>query len=560
MKRISTCICMCLSIVINISAQNKLASDYLNRKGEVYFSFKVNDKSIFNKLSDIISLDDVGGEDITAYANKNEFSEFLKLNIDYKVLDHPGDALLAEMAKNEGSRATWDKYYTIAEYNTMMFDFEKNYPNLCKIYTIGTSVKGNKILFAKISKNLNVRENEPQFMFCSSIHGDETTGYVTTLRLIDHLLSNYGKDPRITSIVDNIEIWINPLENPDGYVAGTRSNANNIDLNRNFRSPGGSTTLEKETKDFQAFLDSKYFVLSGQFHGGIEAFMVPWAYKATPLIADNDWYFRTGHAWADTSHLYGPSGYMTDGTNGVSRCADMYLANNSFVDYVNYYVHGRATFMEISKTKSPSASSLPNFWKYNYRSILNFMETSLYGIRGLVTDAVTGAPIKALVTVINHDKDSSHVYSTPDVGNYHRMLKPGTYTLKYTSPCYNDVTISNINVATYKSTTIQDVKMICKSSCSCATGLIEKNDNSTFQISPNPFNSVTTINCTLASAHNLDISIYDIYGKLVEKINDNIMQTGNYNFTWNAEKYSKGVYSCVISTDSYVVVKEIISQ
>ena len=124
---------MCLSIVINISAQNKLASDYLNRKGEVYFSFKVNDKSIFNKLSDIISLDDVGGEDITAYANKNEFSEFLKLNIDYKVLDHPGDALLAEMAKNEGSRATWDKYYTIAEYNTMMFDFEKNYPNLCKI-------------------------------------------------------------------------------------------------------------------------------------------------------------------------------------------------------------------------------------------------------------------------------------------------------------------------------------------------------------------------------------------------------------------------------------------
>jgi hypothetical protein len=560
MKKHHVFILLCLAFALNAGAQQKIASGYLDRKGEVYFSFKVSEKSIVNKLTDVISLDAVHGNSATAYANKKEFSEFLKYNLTYTVLPHPGDALLAEMEKQKSeSRATWDFYPTIDQYNTMMYDFEKKYPDLCKIYEIGTSVKGNKILFAKISKNLNARENEPQFMYSSSIHGDEVTGYVLTLRFIDYLLSNYGKIPRVTNLVDNIEIWINPLENPDGFVAGTRSNANNVDLNRNFKNPSGSTTLQKETKDFQAFLDSKYFVLESQFHGGVEAVMIPWGYKAA-LIPDNDWYFQMGHEYADTARIYGTSNYFNDGTNGVSRCADMYLANNTFVDYVNYYSHGRATFMEVSSTKTPSGSQLPNFWNYNYRSMLNFMEGCLFGIRGLVKDSVTGAPIRALVTVVNHDADSSQIYSTPDVGNYHRMIKPGTYTLKYSAPCYVDRVISNISVASYKSITYKNVKMVCKPTCSCFTGVENKSEKSSIQISPNPFNSSTKISCKLPYSGNLNVSIYDMYGRLVEKIQDGILSLGIYDFTWDATKYSKGVYSCVIKTENNVEINKIISQ
>ena len=546
---------LCLLVTLNLFAQQKLASDYLSRKGEVYFSFTVNDKSILSTLTNVISLDAIKGNSVNAYANKNEFAEFLKYNLSYTVLPHPGDALLAEMARSSNSNPlAWDTYPTIAQYNTMMYDFETKYPDLCKIYEIGTSVKGNKILFAKISKNLNVRENEPQFLYCSSIHGDEVTGYVLSLRFIDYLLSNYGKIPRVTHLVDNIEMWINPLENPDGFVAGTRSNANNIDLNRNFKNPSGTPALQKETRDFQAFLDSKFFVLAGQFHGGIEAVMVPWAYKSA-FIPDNDWYFHTGHEYADTAQLYAPAGYLTDGTDGVSRCADMYLANNSFIDYVNYYSHGRATFMEISATKTPAGSQLPNFWNYNYRSMLNFMQRCLYGIRGLVTDSVTGAPVRALVTVLSLDADSSHVYSTPDVGNYHRMIKPGTYTLKFTAPCYATRIISNINVASYKSTTYQNVKMV-----SCLTGIDKNNDVPDLQIFPNPFNAKTSIHLTLFHSDHLNISMYDMYGRLVEKINDGKLAAGDHIFHWNAEKYSKGIYSCVIKSENGTAIKKIISK
>jgi carboxypeptidase D len=38
----------------------------------------------------------------------------------------------------------------------------------------------------------NTDEYEPEFMYTSTMHGDETVGYVLMLRLIDYLLTNYG--------------------------------------------------------------------------------------------------------------------------------------------------------------------------------------------------------------------------------------------------------------------------------------------------------------------------------------------------------------------------------
>jgi len=65
------------------------------------------------------------------------------------------------------------------------------------------------------------------------------------LRLIDSLLTSYGSNPRITYVIDNAEIWINPNANPDGTYHGgngtvygaTRYNVNGYDLNRNFPDP-----------------------------------------------------------------------------------------------------------------------------------------------------------------------------------------------------------------------------------------------------------------------------------------------------------------------------------
>ena len=56
-------------------------------KGEVYFSFKYKSKSQLNALSKIISIDHKTNSEIAyAYANKKEFQEFLKQNINYELI------------------------------------------------------------------------------------------------------------------------------------------------------------------------------------------------------------------------------------------------------------------------------------------------------------------------------------------------------------------------------------------------------------------------------------------------------------------------------------------
>jgi len=80
----------------------------------------------------------------------------------------------------------------------------------------------------------DLEEDEPEFKYSSSHHGDETVGIEITLRLAELLVNNYGVDPTLTELVDEMEIWLWPIYNPDGYVASSRYNAHGEDLNRNF--------------------------------------------------------------------------------------------------------------------------------------------------------------------------------------------------------------------------------------------------------------------------------------------------------------------------------------
>merc|ERR1719295_94375 len=106
------------------------------------------------------------------------------------------------------------------------------------------------------------------------MHGNEAVGRELMIGLAKYLLMNYGKDPRVTSLVDNTDIWLMPSMNPDGYehsyegdcsgVTGRR-NANNVDLNRNFPDQYFSPThvQQPETRAIIAWLNQDpNFVLS----------------------------------------------------------------------------------------------------------------------------------------------------------------------------------------------------------------------------------------------------------------------------------------------------------
>ncbi|MEW5993316.1 MAG: M14 family zinc carboxypeptidase, partial [Candidatus Zixiibacteriota bacterium] len=162
--------------------------------------------------------------------------------------------------------------------------------------------------------------------------------------------------------------------------------------------------------------------------------------------ADDTWYQDVCHAYADSAQAYSPSSYMDGFNDGITNGWDWYEVNGGRQDFMNYRQGCREVTIELSNTKMLPASQLPDHWVYNRVSFFDWLRNALFGIRGLVTDSQTGLPVEATISVLSHDVDSSEVYTDPDVGDYHRMIKAGIYDLQFTSPGYYSKTVESVVV------------------------------------------------------------------------------------------------------------------
>jgi len=416
------------------------------------------------ELSQNISIDKVQGKTVFAYANPEEWEYFKTKNIKFEpVWDYYFAPKSIVMATTVAQMANWDRYPTHAVYLEMLDNFAANYPSLCKVEVIGNSVNGKPIKCLVISDNVNSDEDEPSFWWSGTMHGDETTGWILLLRLADYLLSNYGTDPQVTNLVNNVKIYINPLANPDGTFYGSstytsianarRNNQNNVDLNRNFpKVLGGTVDNQPEIQIMMDYVAGKQFVMSANTHGGTELINYPWDCWRTVENAhpdDNWWYYvstvyvNNVRANSPASYFDGP-GQMYDGSynyTGITQGADWYYAYGSRQDWMNYFAYIKEVTLELSDTKKLDVEYLNAHWTYNKQAMLDYMEQVLYGFRGIVTDACTGQPLSGVkVEIVGHDKDNSHVFSFAPVGNYHRPIYAGTYDVTFSKSGYQSVT------------------------------------------------------------------------------------------------------------------------
>lgn len=428
---------------------------------EYYFKFPIHSRAEISMITKQISIDNVRNDTVWAYANDQEFVRFARNGYDITLLPPPGYVPGVVMNDNPvlAPMTTWNFYPTYTAYESYMTGFQTNYPSICQVQTIATLASGRKLMVVKISDNVATDENEPEFLYTSSIHGDETTGYVLMLHLIDYLLSNYGTNTEVTDLVNNLEIYINPLANPDGTYAGgnttvsgaTRANANGVDMNRNYPDPQDGdhpdgNAWQPETIAFMDFATQHHFAMSCNFHGGAEVVNYPWDTWAT-LNADDNWWIYVSAEYADTAQIHAPSGYMTDVTStGYTNGFAWYEVDGGRQDYMNYFQHCREVTIELSATKTPEASSLLSYWDYNWRSLILYLKEARYGIHGTITDQSTGLPVAAKVYISGHDNNNSEVYSSANLGDYHRPIKAGTYTLTVSATCYQAQTIANVVV------------------------------------------------------------------------------------------------------------------
>lgn len=431
------------------------AENVLKERGEVYFRFILPEHVGIENFQ-YLSIDKLTGDTVFAYANQKMFRRFVSNPADFEVLTAPG--MQNKGAINKTTNGEWSAYPSFPEYVNYMKEFAATYPDICLLDTIGFSEQNRPLLVVKISDNVNAQEAEPEFFYSSTMHGDETAGYVFMLRLIDTLLSGYSNNAFITDLVNNTQIWINPLANPDGtYFGGEntittpkRYNINDVDLNRNFPNPlagehPDDEQWQDETIAMMNFMDRHMFSMSANLHGGIEVINYPWD-TWEDRHSDDQWFIEVSRRYVDTVHKYSHSGYMDDLKNGITHGYDWYIALGTRQDYITYYLQGREITFELSNVKFLPESSLDLYWEYNYRSLLHYVNECNFGIQGVVTNAANGDPVKARINVQGANSQYSFVYSNDQTGFYARYLNNGTYTVVVDADGFDSKMIEGVAV------------------------------------------------------------------------------------------------------------------
>ena len=553
--------------ITNLRAQRTDIKQIIEDKSQVTVRFTENDISKIREISSKISIEDYRNGKVTAMLSRLQVDAFIDMDYDYEIVSQNRSIMALDVATTVADMGNWDKYTSYEVYMQMMQDFATNYPDICLLDTIGDTQDGRKVVVLKITDNPNIDEYEPEFFYTGQMHGDEIVSGALFLRLIDYLLSEYATNNEIIEIINNTEIWINPIANPDGMWFGgnedvsnsSRYYANGMDPNRSFKNPvtgeyGNYNQSALETVDMMNFCSSHDFVMSANSHSGAEVINYPWDSWTSndKASADQNWWQYISHEYADIVHNNSPTMYMADFDNGVTHGGDWYIVTGSRQDFMNYYSHCREITFELSNDKLLDSYLLPEHWDYNKDAFIAYLKQVQYGLKGLITDACSGEAIKAKIEIENHDADSSFVYSSMPVGNYHRPLKGGNYDIKISANGYQDKIINNITVVD-ENTIILDASLFPDNGQDdpCSHTGIKNIDKFNIAIYPNPAENL--LNISLYDQHLTHIKIISNSGRIL--FNDDFNQK---NFSINIDDFPQGSYIIKITSKDYSSIKQFV--
>jgi murein tripeptide amidase MpaA len=136
---------------------------------------------------------------------------------------------------------TWDDYYSHETINEFIDELAATH-DFVETVSIGTTVEGRDLRVVQIKK---AGAGKPNVFIDAGIHAREWIANAVATFMIRELVENYADNK---NIVDNLNIHILPMANPDGYefsrsddrfwrknrVVNAGSSCKGVDLNRNF--------------------------------------------------------------------------------------------------------------------------------------------------------------------------------------------------------------------------------------------------------------------------------------------------------------------------------------
>ena len=491
MKNIVTLI-MAFLLVSSSFSQNQMVIRIQDANQENY--------DYFNKNND----------EITAYRN-GQYLDVLVGQERYKDLKAAGwnmqiTQTTEKNIQNLNTNKDIDGYHTYDEALAELQQVANDYPEICTLTDIADS-HGKEyfnngltayenyqhdVWMLKISDNVNDNEDEPAVFFMGAHHAREPISTEVVLGIIQHLTDNYGTDDEITAMVDNAEIYIIPMVNPDGHEVVLdqlntwwRKNAadndengqfsyfsdgpDGVDPNRNYGwnfggegSSGNPTSdiyhgpsafSEPELASMRDMITEHHFTSGITYHSYSELVLYPYGYSASAVAPDRDALEELAVNMAESIPKIAGSGhYFPEQSN------DLYPASGVTDDWA-YGQHGIFCFtVELGQEFIPSASQVPTIVGDNIEAAMMVLNRANHQtLRGHIYDANTLEPIIGEVFI--HGIDGTESFrepykSTAEYGAYYRLLMSGTVDASFSAYGYVTQDFTEIEILSDEATVI----------------------------------------------------------------------------------------------------------
>ena len=410
-------------------------------------AFSNNDKKMveinFNDIKDLdilvrmdIDLDHHRTlESVHAHVNENQFNTISELGFNIKYIPNQARIYYEELIADPNySNDPMRSYHNYNELTDFLININSEFPAITNLFSIGQSVQGRELWVLEISDNPGVNEIEPEFKYIANMHGDETVGRELCLYLISWFVNGYGTDERATNLINDTSIFIMPSMNPDGFENGSRYNANNVDLNRDFpdqfNDPNNSLAgRQPETQAVMQWTWERNFVLSANMHTGALVVNYPFdgpntgVYSAAP---DDDVFVQISSCYADSHPNMESGGFQ----NGITNGSQWYAVFGGMQDWNYVWESDFDITLEQNEVKWPNSNLLDDLWEDHREPMIAYIEQIHQGLRGVVKDINSNQPLNATITIegIEHE-----IFTDLQNGDYYRLLTPGQYVVNVNS-------------------------------------------------------------------------------------------------------------------------------